>query len=1013
MTSVEEISTNVFKIADFSNASSGTDVALQEINLVNVESVSSGTNGGFYFTKLPGGPTAYAERMLGGKNAQSVTVKCREREAGKTSVVEIRDATNTNDPLAVRKIGHTAEPQKVVMKVADNIHGKYVRMYSMDGSIEIYDMHGIASGGGEYEATPNLSDRTTTLHTDQPFSAMSNRQYLKFSPSGKYGIVGGNSSPAGYHAIVLQSDGTWKSSSSSAITGWIPYDGYDEIGDNGWRFGTYSSTGVKCAYVSDDATVAQWSYGTITGWATSDTFSWLADDIFIKWPFRQTNPTLEIYRFIAPSDPSAGGTLTNANFVKLSDYQITAAAGDTYYGRIVSPNKKYFVLQSGNNNYTIKFTDDFTSIVHVTNPVGIGASLRPDGFTSISNDGLQLLTHINTSAFYNVYYTRTSDTEDWSLVETTQSGIAKLFPGQSLVINQVRFTADNKIIVLDHFSSKMSIYNNVYTAGNGFDVIETVNIGVSYGNTSYTPHHINLSGTLIGITQYSAGGGLTIYGNTIGNFVASPLIDGSVGVVSSSAKLTPTSVTAHTTNATDSNPNVLIDGIKKDYLVNNDENGNHNLNYHSSNTANEYIEFTIPSGVVTSVVLYRGQAHSDNTITTRYNDLKVKLFDGATEIDTLTQSFTSAAATNNRLTDVEMETEGTGKLTFTFTGTTPVTKVKILPGATNYLIFSEIEIYGKSGGVISVTTNATKIVDAVSTEDAIVGSGLDLAKQEVSYNYDNPTISSVALGDPLSIRNATDGYIEKPLSSGASKVTVRCSGSGTIAVYKADDTTVLAQTTITETPWENKVVLGFPAENGNKLRITSKNINMYDVYADVGLVPSEGYKYLGFYTTNITSGALSLMLFELIIDYSGGSIRYNSVEEIDPSGTLSTSTNYYQLATDITHYSGAATYTTHHLSLLFNQTGKTANNWNGSVSFSNDGEDRFYFYIELDKKIPDVTDFHFWTYDDGNQFIDLQIYGTNIDPATMTNMNELSNWTQLTTSETSTMHTENHTITDP
>jgi len=32
-----------------------------------------------------------------------------------TSVVEIRDATNTN-VLAVRKIGHTAEPQKVVMK---------------------------------------------------------------------------------------------------------------------------------------------------------------------------------------------------------------------------------------------------------------------------------------------------------------------------------------------------------------------------------------------------------------------------------------------------------------------------------------------------------------------------------------------------------------------------------------------------------------------------------------------------------------------------------------------------------------------------------------------------------------------------------------------------------------------------------------------------------------------------------------------------------------------------------
>ena len=537
--SVIPIQTNSFKVADFNNVSSGVDASLQEINFFNTVTISSGNDVNGTYLTINGG---YAERMVGGSGANSVTVTCKEITPNCISVIEIRNATNTQT-LAKRKIGHTTVAQKVVIKVPDGIYGKYVKMYSESGTFALYSIHGIEAKEAAYEATPSLSDMPLTdIHQGSENS-------IRFSYNGKYSILGNDYYP------VLQNDGTWKvSSTAKSIDIFGTSDGWDHISDIGWRIDWYTANTSRCAYITDEGVAIDWNWGTLTHFVTSTKFAWLTDDIFITWPFNQTNPTLKIYRFIAPADPSAGGTFTDANFVKLSEYQITTPSPSpysAYLGRMVSPNKKYFCLCWGNNNIIIKFTDDFTSVVHASSPINQGTyPLNIPGSYTISNDGLQLLlpdtSNINVG-WCMAYYTRPDDTSDFTLVETTKNGVSKLFPGHTQKGGIVRFTADNKLLFLGWNANKVSKYNNVYTDGNGFEVIETITLGHNHANVSYTFHDINLAGTLIGVGPTTTS--VKIYGNTIGNFNKLPAIDGSVGIQSKLAwamSATPTSLPKQT-----------------------------------------------------------------------------------------------------------------------------------------------------------------------------------------------------------------------------------------------------------------------------------------------------------------------------------------------------------------------------------------------------------------------------------------------------------------------------------
>jgi len=156
------------------------------------------------------------------------------------------------------------------------------------------------------------------------------------------------------------------------------------------------------------------------------------------------------------------------------------------------------------------------------------------------------------------------------------------------------------------------------------------------------------------------------------------------------------------------------------------------------------------------------------------------------------------------------------------------------------------------------------------------------------------------------------------------------------------------------------------------------------------------YKYLGFYTTSISTQDPAL--YEMIINYTGGSITYNSTEELGATNTAVD--NSIQRGYGMAYHSS---YDPPEVHKLFD-----SNVVDTIIYMTANGVDKFYFYLELDTPIPDITAFKYWTYGNNSySFNDLSIYGTNTDPATMgtngSNMNTLAgNWTLLSSPSTTT-----------
>jgi len=147
-------------------------------------------------------------------------------------------------------------------------------------------------------------------------------------------------------------------------------------------------------------------------------------------------------------------------------------------------------------------------------------------------------------------------------------------------------------------------------------------------------------------------------------------------------------------------------------------------------------------------------------------------------------------------------------------------------------------------------------------------------------------------------------------------------------------------------------------------------------------------------------------LYELIINYTGGSIKYNSVEEIQQSGVVTNNDIY--LGTGITSVQQDDAPNTNdenvHFDDLFNQIAVNTHQ-NERVWLNSHGE-KMYFYIKLNTPINDVTGFDYWTSKySGIKFNDLSIYGTDIDPSTMSDIHDTSNWDLLTTASNTTSYT--------
>ena len=221
-----------------------------------------------------------------------------------------------------------------------------------------------------------------------------------------------------------------------------------------------------------------------------------------------------------------------------------------------------------------------------------------------------------------------------------------------------------------------------------------------------------------------------------------------------------------------------------------------------------------------------------------------------------------------------------------------------------------------------------------------------------------------------------------------------------IAIRLLDDSNNVVQEDIFTGIGDNRVE-EYNTETATKLQIlegwNDLNVSiakLYWILVQPQYSVSSTYRYLGFYTTSIADWPT---LMELIINYTGGSISNGSTQNIGASAT--TINNAFHYAYGITKYNA----TDGQLSQMFDAiTGQYANG--ARFTFTANGVNKFYFYIELETPIPDVTDFTYWSGGTGGEdanfaFMNLSIYGTNTNPATMggdgSDMNNLSNWTLL------------------
>ena len=295
--------------------------------------------------------------------------------------------------------------------------------------------------------------------------------------------------------------------------------------------------------------------------------------------------------------------------------------------------------------------------------------------------------------------------------------------------------------------------------------------------------------------------------------------------------------------------------------------------------------------------------------------------------------------------------------------------------------------------------NRTTIVnahDSTNSEDLI-----DL--QEVTVFGSGISMSSgtdIHYGSYMSILFTGSGYIEKTLTDETTSLTIDCKAHSDhtyiiTTVLDPTQTTILSKRSIGFTDFPQKITLEFSSGIGQTLRVEAvdNQIDLYNIYANAGL-NTKGYRYLGFYTTDVRDWPT---LMELHINYTGGSISPSSTEEIGTSinDTIGTDFNYaYGIEKEQS--------TDGKLSKMFD--GISNQHGDGRFTFKNAGNNRFYFYITLVNPIPDVTSFTYWTGGAGGEvdrfaFMNLTIYGTNQNPMTMgtngADMNILSNWTFL------------------
>ena len=293
--------------------------------------------------------------------------------------------------------------------------------------------------------------------------------------------------------------------------------------------------------------------------------------------------------------------------------------------------------------------------------------------------------------------------------------------------------------------------------------------------------------------------------------------------------------------------------------------------------------------------------------------------------------------------------------------------------------------------ILSIDKNTIPIINGVNSSG--FGDLLDL--QEVTVFGSGISMSSgthVTYGDYLNITFSGSGYIEKALTDATTSLTVDCrahssSSIVTATVYDPTQTTVISKRKIGHTAFPQKIAMEFSSGIGQTLRLEGSNagIHLYNVYADTGLRVNYGYKYLGFYSTSITGSTQHPIITELWLNTTDGtSIKYNETSDFNDDYT-----NFHEI---IDFHS---TYT--QFEALFN----------GDVSWSEPylsfvaGRTGMFFWLELSTS-RDITSGKYWTYGLGNHSFDnLFVYGTNIDPATMTeaeqnDISSSSKWTLLT-----------------
>ena len=505
---------------------------------ISVSLYSSGTDSYGSYIRYS---SVYAQKLLSGSEPKSVTVTCREVEPGKTTIVEIRDSKNT-ELLAIRKIGHTIVPQKVVMKIDSASYGTFLNVYSLNGQVDLYNMY-------VGDITLNIPRSSLSENSEISISASLNYNVTTkgrplLSPDGRWILYEKNSSFTTMGVMRLNDSGVWEEGSFDLQTGTPSYNTFQflyyyyawpqSINNKGYYVGLENGNNTLYAlrtYKIELNSITEKNVfypGRLIRKQTSTSFTrfssiyhgeWLSDSYWFGYLTKE----------LPPSASDGGSNREKCVFIMKYDYEtdnwtiVTKyyftdfivpnyyynGGGNTYTWCTLNAQKNYFTVYPGYNPtyptqrttiLVLRFHPDL-SITHEIVPIaGNGNSYNSSSMITLGHGTTVIM--LSTTTVVNLFH---KVGKTWTETTTTYQNV---FP--EIYANH---TSGTNVSIMN------DLYDNIYLRCPSGVYVYDKNFSFKY-HLSFTAHNrgnlitpINVTGSILAVDTSDSV--INVYGNDV------------------------------------------------------------------------------------------------------------------------------------------------------------------------------------------------------------------------------------------------------------------------------------------------------------------------------------------------------------------------------------------------------------------------------------------------------------------------------------------------------------------